>query len=482
MRLLAVLLAVPLLGALASPAAAGTPFTIGVGKEPDVLVDPATGAATAAWIDTTQTPDRIATCHFPRGATSCTPQLLPSDAISGDADEPYLLRRPDGAVIVAMYRYVASDAYVWTSPDGGATFGPPLKIGGGSTGTYRGAPAFAGPASDRLAFVSFNGGGNVFGARLDGANAASTAKAALPGGGPYSPGVARTADGGLVAVANDIANIDVWRLEPGADPTTGPWSAVASPGAGVDTHVASGPSGTFLLSAVPGREEVRAWTGGTSFSAPVVAGAEQGYIGDLTVAPSGHVAAMWRLNGTPASLRLALSTGGPFALRTIAQEDLVFAGMDVSLAADDRGFAVYEGASAGDGSKNFIRAVSTDPVGATGAPVPVGATVTKPVGGATIAFGVPKACVPAGGRFRVTLTWKRKKRKGSLFVKVRRADFYIGRTLAKTDTKAPFRQTLTATATAPPGSAIRLRARATIKVRHGKAPKKSIYATVRVCS
>src|SRR3954447_13276495 len=122
--LLAVLAAMMALGVAAPAAMAGTPFTIGTGKNPDVLVDPSGGAATAAWIDTTQTPDRIATCRFPRGASSCSQQLLANDGLGdGDADEPYVLRRPDGAVIIVMYRYVQSDVWVWTSPDGGATFG-----------------------------------------------------------------------------------------------------------------------------------------------------------------------------------------------------------------------------------------------------------------------------------------------------------------------------------------------------------------------
>ena len=42
-------------------------------------------------------------------------------------------------------------------------------------------------------------------------------------------------------------------------------------------------------------------------------------------------------------------------------------------------------------------------------------------------------------------------------------------------------QTLKVTASARRGSTIKLRARAFIKVKKGKAPKKSIRATIKVC-
>jgi hypothetical protein len=102
--------------------------------------------------------------------------------------------------------------------------------------------------------------------------------------------------------------------------------------------------------------------------------------------------------------------------------------------------------------------------------------------GATYTLGVPKGCVTPGQRFRVTLKWKRQKRKGNLFVKVRRADFYLGSKVLRVDTKVPYVHTYTVAVTQAPGSTITLRARAFIKVKHGTSPKKSIRAKVRVCS
>ena len=47
--------------------------------------------------------------------------------------------------------------------------------------------------------------------------------------------------------------------------------------------------------------------------------------------------------------------------------------------------------------------------------------------------------------------------------------------------RAPFTQTLTVKATAKAGSKLTVRARAHIKVKRGKSPKKSIVSSITVC-
>jgi hypothetical protein len=109
-------------------------------------------------------------------------------------------------------------------------------------------------------------------------------------------------------------------------------------------------------------------------------------------------------------------------------------------------------------------------------------TTSASVPGAKISFGVPNTCVKAGSTFKVTLTWKKQKRKGNKFVKVRRADFYIGSKRMKIDKKAPFTQTLTVKAGTKPGSTVTVKARAFVKVTKGKSPTKSISSKIKVCS
>jgi photosystem II stability/assembly factor-like uncharacterized protein len=109
-------------------------------------------------------------------------------------------------------------------------------------------------------------------------------------------------------------------------------------------------------------------------------------------------------------------------------------------------------------------------------------TTSASVPGAKISFGVPNTCVKAGSTFKVTLTWKKQKRKGNKFVKVRRADFYIGSKRVKIDKKAPFTQTLTVKAGTKAGSTVTVKARAYVKVTKGKSPTKSISSKIKVCS
>ena len=110
-----------------------------------------------------------------------------------------------------------------------------------------------------------------------------------------------------------------------------------------------------------------------------------------------------------------------------------------------------------------------------------GSTVTRTVTvpGGSITLGAPRACVPAGGSFTATLSFKKSRKKGTKKVKVTKVEFYIDKKRVKTDTKAPFRQTLTVRNLAA-GSKHTLKARATIKVKKGRSPKKSVSTTFSV--
>jgi hypothetical protein len=115
--------------------------------------------------------------------------------------------------------------------------------------------------------------------------------------------------------------------------------------------------------------------------------------------------------------------------------------------------------------------------------IPGSPTVTRTVQvpGGSITLGAPRACVPAGGSFTATLAFKRSTKKGTKKVKITKVEFYIDKRRVKTDKKAPFRQTLTVRKLAA-GSKHTLRARATIKVKKGRSPKKSVSTTFSVCA
>jgi len=109
-------------------------------------------------------------------------------------------------------------------------------------------------------------------------------------------------------------------------------------------------------------------------------------------------------------------------------------------------------------------------------------TASAAIPGAIVRLSVPAGCVRRGGSFRATLGWKRVKKKGSVFVKVRRTDFLVDGRRVRIDRRAPFVARLKIPYSAVAGSTLTVRARAYIKVRRGKSPKKSIRATVRVCA
>jgi hypothetical protein len=486
----------PLLAAVAALAApttadAGPRFSLGQGKAPHVVVDPDTGTAHAVWSNG----DTTMECNVPRGATSCSPQPVnmnfPAD--KPNTDQPWIVRAADGTLYIYVARYVWNDAYLSRSTDGGVTWSPGIPVykpspgSGGIAGTDKTEPVLF--PSGEITMASFNGGGNVFAARLDGAEAGGGPVATLPSIGPghfnYDIQVVPTGDGGMIGAAHDGPGW-IWRMTPGADPSlSSSWSVPAQfTDATDETRVASGPSGTYVLSVEPGgtfRHVLIRKLSSADFAPPVEAESQQGYITDLTEGPSGTVAGVWRTNGSDPSNRLRFATssdGSAFNTVTIARGTEVFADLDVSIASDNKGFAVWE---AGDGT---IGMASTDPIDDPNSPPGTGITTLElPQGTFTLDArpGGGKSCINPGGKTTVRLGFKRKKKKGNVWVKVFRVDFSQDGKLLKKVKKPPFKRTIKVKATQPKGSFIEVRARAFIKVHHGKTPKKSVRVRIPVC-
>jgi hypothetical protein len=510
---------------LPAPVLAGTPFTIGKGQNPHVLVDP-DGTAHVAWED--QNANTVKYCKVARGATACTSAATLS-LPSGDAAPPWLVRGPGATLYVAMPRYVAGETRLWTSNDNGATWPPGTGTKIYSTpNTTDATEPLLGPTPGEMTFASWNPGRQIWGAAINGSEAGVSDSANPPNPGSiaslvYDLAIAPTGAGGLVAVANNLTNTYWWSMTAGAEPSLSTnWSSAPTEIATLDTsRVAGGATGAFLWGVAgkydgsdPRRVEIRKWTG-SGFGGATVLESGDGYIGDVHVGTAGAVGAIWRRNGDPHRLRFARSTdgGATYSVNTIALEDgLVMFGMDVALADDGNGFAVWQGKGTGVSNENEIRMANTDTVaepatggsgGGTGptpttttptplprlpvaprpatTPLAVGRRVGARVSGATISVGLPRGCIPAGRPFVATLTWRKQRRKGNRFVKITRTDFYIGTRRMKIDRKVPFRQTLRIP-NPRRGQTYRFRARAFIKVRRGRSPKKSIVSTLRVCS
>jgi len=108
-------------------------------------------------------------------------------------------------------------------------------------------------------------------------------------------------------------------------------------------------------------------------------------------------------------------------------------------------------------------------------------TTTTIVPGGRITLRGPRSCVRVGKTFGATLSFKRSRKKGAKKIKITRVDFFIDGKRVKIDRKAPFSQRLSVKSYLP-SSRHTLKARAYIKVKRGKSPKKSITTSLQVCS
>jgi photosystem II stability/assembly factor-like uncharacterized protein len=268
---------------------------------------------------------------------------------------------------------------------------------------------------------------------------------------------------GAILVENDGRNTYFQRAD-GAD-ATNDWLSVDKLDA---THaVVGGRSGRLLTTAqattIP---DIVAPAGTVTGATTVVAGTPATYTANVAdnaggtgIDPAGFA---WSATGVPAASGNPATFTFPsagFYLVSVSFKDL-----------------------AGNAATASLSVQVAAPSVSSGLAIPPIKTTTASVPGAKISFGVPNTCVKAGSTFKVTLTWKKQKRKGNKFVKVRRADFYIGSKRVKIDKKAPFTQTLKVKAGTKAGSTITVKARAYVKVTKGKSPTKSISSKIKVCS
>jgi hypothetical protein len=489
--------------ALAVPVSAhgGTPFSVGTGFGPDVLVDPASGLAHVVFADGDANVLRY--CQVPRGATACTlaQELGPPYAgEDGTVQRGFLLFGAGTTLYAVVANLPPARSYLYTSTDSGQTWSPRAQIY-----DYAADARFEpilGPQPGQITFAgSFGAHEGVWAAAVDGSEAAVDARTGMPE--PTNDvdtldfAAALLPDNSLLAVRTTLAEkLQFWRQTPGSDPSvSSSWTGPTDIGDGDDQRLGDGPGGPYLLSvAGPSTSrhmEVRRWNG-NGFNPPVVVARELGAINDIAVSPSGGVGAIWRLNQEPGGLRFALSTdgGARWQVSTIAQDgNHLYDQQDVSLASDNRGFAVWEGNTQGTSKRVDIRMASTDPLGTGtgggGGTGPQSGPVARPtttksaaVAGGTVTFHYPRECIAPGQRARVRLRFKRRLRSGNVVTRVRRARFSVG-TRRTTDRRPPFAKTLVIP-NPRAGQSYVLRARAQLAKRRGRA-KKTIVTVLRVC-
>jgi hypothetical protein len=261
--LLALLL---LLAAAAGSAHAASPVPIGPGVEPDVEVDPA-GTAYIAWIGAEPTGNTtLHFCRLPRAATACNLNV-PIAAPGTSLTRPFVTVNAT-TVRVFSYRYGLTgqrfDAvYMFTSHDGGASFDPGIQVG-----TVAFYDAVLGPGNG-VSLVENNSA--IFQRVPADGTGPATLEAHLSDDHPYNPSLAITPSAILAVFASGSGAAQFRLQQSGGDPNEiATWTPPQdfSPYAAY-LRLATGPTGTFLMSAnTPGNKVVQRFNG-TGFDPPV---------------------------------------------------------------------------------------------------------------------------------------------------------------------------------------------------------------------
>lgn len=525
--------------ALAAPAGAATPFTAGTGSGARIAADQ-DGYGHVVWGIPAKSgePAKVGYCRIPPGGSACdVSKELPFPSASGQVaqgdplDVAVYTPRAMEIVVVGSCTSCGDGSpvdhvYRWVSTTSGAGFSSEFQLG--TTPTSAGMQtggSWMGPESNTLIMPGEGNRALVF---ASAGATANTIKTVGPGF-VYSPSIARVPVAGgaprmIVYASSSLSAIQYAVYTGGADNSAydgiplsdqSKWSYNEFADSGrtlvpvqadsAEPSLSSGPTSLFLTyrRLVPGDNQIliRRFNSDvlskTFGSATVLQGGDA--IDDSADAPdstqdiSGRVHVVWTSQHDGGRLRYILSdvSGTTFTTAVSVARGETFVDPDVAAAPSGAGWAAWS--TGGDAAIRVVKleAISDAPVVVPPpvkppivtpplAPKPLTKTVS--VKGATITFGLPRACVKRGSTFKATLTWKKQQRKGNLFVKVAKADFYIGSKIVRTDTTAPFTQTLTVKATTTAGSKMTVRARAHIKVKRGKSPKKSITSSIKVCA
>lgn len=357
----------------------------------------------------------------------------------------------------------------------------------------------------------------------------------------YEPSVTTAPDGRLIYATTDLESIVSSFFTPTGTPTVAALNTVANwipplapidpdptTGSSTSLSLASAPSGAYLgysyFVPLDERLRVRRYRSDVNRFGPPIdiqgndpiddAVSESAIGGDST----GRLHAVWE-SIHPDAIRLRYArtdTNGNAAgvLGTLARGEQ-FLDPQIAAGPGNDGLVVWHG----NGTTTALRAVRLDPQpdalpgdggsgdGGGGGTGGGGGVVVPPPGkkapktptsttkstklsvpGGTVSFSSPKVCVARGGSYNVRMAFQAKKVKkaarkaGNVVVKVRRADFYVGSKRVKRDTKAPFAQRIKLSPKSRPGSTIKLRAVASLKVKSTSRPRTAtLRATIKVC-
>ncbi|MEA2389955.1 MAG: hypothetical protein QOK31_64, partial [Solirubrobacteraceae bacterium] len=280
---------------LASPALAD-PVDVGAGSDAAVAVDSA-GTSYIAYNGLPSSNQPLRLCKLPRGASACASTTdLPvagPGTISSDA-RPFV-SVSGSTVRVLSYRYGFSSGdfardVLFSSADGGATFGAGVQVGN----LHPNGDAVAGPGAG-ISLVNSAGASHSYQRVPTDGSTQATTSAALS---------SQYLNGGSVALVDPVkplvvfddgtnAAFSVFNGGPINDAAS--WSAPAVIGAATYERLAGGPSGVFAMLATGGHLEVRKFGGTTFGSQTTIPSSASNNLSasDLVQDAAGRLQALW---------------------------------------------------------------------------------------------------------------------------------------------------------------------------------------------
>ncbi len=398
-----------------APGSAGAVNVFTLDSSPDgragVAVD-SSGSGYFAWEHKqTSSSDVTQFCKVVRGGR-CTnpivlaaPPLNPAPFDSTDVSAAFPVLGGGSTVYVVGPRFVAGDVVVWTSTDGGNSFGPAAQVT--QSGAYQGTDPTDVLLSGANFLVSSHNPGLYFTSVQSGSTTAHGADITPPGGSTNMTGSTL----GLAGGGPYGSPVEAFSMLNGGQPQTigyrsyngtgdpndaANWSGAAQVTGGILPSLAGGPKGLFLASqdAANGTYtpvNVRKYVAGSGFGPPVTLQTSSSDVnaGNMFQTPgSGQLLVAWQ--GTTRSdggtgIRLYRSTNGGASFASVgdvAEGSPNFAilpdSIRVAAADDGQGFLSFID---GGGGQQPLQVADLNPIPAftAGKPTVVGSTITERV-------------------------------------------------------------------------------------------------------
>jgi hypothetical protein len=416
-------LAMALAGLTSGPAYASNVFTLDTAPDGFATVA-VNGAGTGlfAWEHKVAGAEDVTMfCAVPRNAACTNPQTLASGPLnpppfnSTPVTQPFVVLGGGSTIYVVGPRFVAADVLVWTSTDGGQTWGAPAQVA--QSGAYMGTnPTDALLVGSAFDISSHNPGLYAISVPPSGTGPASGADLTPPGDLTNLSGSSLGQSGTSLVEAFGRLNagqqgtVDFTASNGGDPNSASSWSAPAQVTTGTQPRLAGGPTGLFLLSqdyaagATPTQVDVRKFAG-SSFGAPVTLQGDTSddSAGSIFQTPaSGQVLAAWPGPGAADGgrvIRLYRSTNGGASFAAVgpiaeATPNFAIAQDSIRLAAADDGLGFMSFLDSG-GRQSTLRVANFTPSNQ----FPTPGVAVQPNGALVLT-----ATSPGSGVFTVTAT------------------------------------------------------------------------------